>query len=487
MSITRSNFAHWVFSNSNKQKLACVDSCGGELTYQQLENKTKNFAHCLKEKYKILPQQRVGIFLNDTVDWPVAFLSCIMIGANPLLLYRNLLETDLNYLCDLADCRFIICKDNESFAGRTAIPESEINTDADNTVEPYVWNNDEMCWWTLSSGSTGKHKIIVNSHGSFERLYNVANKRVDIKENDVVLSVAKMSFAWGLAQLMWTLSNKSTICLIKSAPAPAIIFNMIHENKVTTLCIGPYVLDAMCKRKDRKLPSNLKIMSSGEYLTEQLRKKIKEIFGLKVFDGYGTSEIWSAISIQQDDVSFDNMGSVIGGIEYKIINERGKECLHGEPGELHVSHPAQALMYWKDQEASNENYIGRWVKTGDIVIEKEGKLIFKGRKDDVFKIKGIFVSPLDIEKTILEHRYVENCVVALEENSSVENLVAYVKFTEKHNDNIAQLRKFLKTKITTERIPKHIIEVFELPRTVNNKIKRKYFLESSRLKNKNKV
>ena len=121
------------------------------------------------------------------------------------------------------------------------------------------------------------------------------------------------------------------------------------------------------------------------------------------------------------------------------------------------------------------------------MIEKEGKLIFKGRKDDVFKIKGIFVSPLDIEKTILEHRYVENCVVALEENSSVENLIAYIKFTEKHNDNIAQLRKFLKTKITTERIPKHIIEVFELPRTVNNKIKRKYFVENSRLKNKNKV
>ena len=152
-----------------------------------------------------------------------------------------------------------------------------------------------------------------------------------------------------------------------------------------------------------------------------------------------------------------------------------------------MSHPAQALMYWKDQEASNETYIGRWVKTGDIVIEKEGKLIFKGRKDDVFKIKGIFVSPLDIEKTILEHRYVENCVVALEENSSVENLIAYIKFTEKHNDNVAQLRKFLKTKITTERIPKHIIEVFELPRTVNNKIKRKYFVENSRLKNKNKV
>ena len=194
---------------------------------------------------------------------------------------------------------------------------------------------------------------------------------------------------------------------------------------------------------------------------------------MNILDGYGTSEIWSAISIQQNDVSFNNMGSVIEGIKYKIVDQNQKQCLPGTPGELYVSHPAQAVMYWKDTTATKQTFIGDWVRTGDIVIEKQGKLIYKGRKDDIVKIQGLFVSPIDIEEKILEISNVEQCMVIVDTDADVFSLVALIKFEKSDAQNISKLRSALQNKLTTERIPKYIKEVEEFPRTVNNKMKRK--------------
>jgi|TARA_A100001391_G_scaffold70809_1_gene45239 benzoate-CoA ligase len=467
----RNNFANWVFKNTDPKKVFCVDSTGASITYEQLQIRVNYFASKLKDKYGVQPQQRIGILLYDTVNWPVAFLSCLLIGANPLLLYRNLLGADIKYLVQLADCKFVICTD-ENFSYVKSIPDYEIQETEIEKVEPYLWHKDEMCWWTLSSGSTGRHKLIVNTHGSFENLYNVANNRVGIKENDFVLCVAKMSFAWGLAQMMWVMSNNATIGLIKKAPAPSMIFKMIKDNDANVLCISPYVLNAMCRKKF-VLPKHLKIISSGEHLTDRLRNKFKKVFGLNILDGYGTSEIWSAISIQQNDVAFNNMGSVIEGVKYKIVDENQKQCPPGTPGELYVSHPAQAVMYWKDTTASKQTFIGDWVRTGDIVIEKQSKLIYKGRKDDIVKIQGLFVSPIDIEEKILQISNVEQCMVIVDTEADVFSLVLLVKFEKRDKDNISNLRSALHTKLTTERIPKYIKEVEEFPRTVNNKMKRK--------------
>ena len=121
----RNNFANWVFKNTDPKKVFCVDSTGASITYAQLQIRVNYFASQLKNKYNVQPQQRVGILLHDTVNWPVAFLSCLLIGANPLLLYRNLLGADIKYLVQLADCKFVICTD-ENFSYVKSIPESEI-------------------------------------------------------------------------------------------------------------------------------------------------------------------------------------------------------------------------------------------------------------------------------------------------------------------------------------------------------------------------
>ena len=81
----RNNFANWVFKNTDPKKVFCVDSTGASITYAQLQVRVNYFAGKLKDKYGVQPQQRVGILLHDTVNWPVAFLSCLLIGANPLL------------------------------------------------------------------------------------------------------------------------------------------------------------------------------------------------------------------------------------------------------------------------------------------------------------------------------------------------------------------------------------------------------------------
>lgn len=487
MNISKNNFADWVINKNSSDKIFCVDSLGNSISYKDLGNKVRSFSSVLKHIFNIQPQQRIGIYIDDTIEWPIAFLSCIYIGANPLLLYKNLLKKDVKKICSLADCEIIISKSTDDIEGIVYIDNLFILNLNDSyrlgdnlNVLPYDFHKDEMCWWALSSGSTGEYKCIVNRHGSFEDLYNVANKRVGITENSKVLCVAKMAFAWGLAHLMWVLSNNATLFLIAGVPAPTIIFKMLHQHNITMMCLSPYILNAMCKKKDQTIPSITKIISSGEPLSKHIRNKVKNTFNKKIFDGYGTSEIWSAISIQEEDnVSFDNIGSVITGIDYKIINEKGVKCKEEEPGELYVKHPAQALMYWKDKKSTYKTFRGDWVRTGDKVFEKENKLVFLSRLDDILKIKGLFVSPIEIENVILNYPQVESCVVSGTKNSDGLMTIHGFIVLSKNNKNfdLKLLKKYMKEELPAEKIPTHINIINEIPKTINNKTKRNYFVD----------
>jgi len=455
----QNNFALSVFENiQDPTKIFCADSNGGSITYNELESKTRKFSHYLDKNHQIGPGTRVAIAIDDCVEWPIIFLSLILLGANPILLFSNMIDKDINNVMVRCEADWIL---SDSVKTGTKIIHIKDLLKSDELYDgAHNWDDTETCWWALSSGSGGRYKIIVQNHASFKKLYDLANEQVGVKSHDVVLCTAKMAFAYGLAQLYWVLKNNATLCLISTTPAPTLIFNLIKKYKITRLNIGPYLLNAMCENKKRFYLDKVKIVCSGEYLSQDLRLKVSQQLGCRVYDTYGATEVWTTISFQNDPDTND-MGPILEGIEHKIVN-----------GELYIKHPLQAMMYWKDTEATKKTFKQDWVATGDAVRVIDNRLIFLGRIDNMIKIKGTFVSILDLEDAINSSHDVAECVVSVRKTGPVPEIVALVKFTQ--DGSVRSLRRYLREILPSDKMPKYIEQVKELPKTVNNKLKKNF-------------
>lgn len=454
----QNNFALSVFENiKNPTKVFCVDSNGDTITYGDLEARTRKFAHLLKHRHQVGPGKRVAITIDDCVDWPVLFLALILLGANPILLFSNMIEKDIHEVMDRCQADWLLCEKHgtvyKSINKKDLLCSAEIYQDA------HHWDDTKTCWWALSSGSGGRHKIIVQNHASFTKLYELADKTVGVNQQDVVLCTAKMAFPYGLAQLYWVLKNNATLCLINKTPAPSLVFKMIQKHKVTRLNVGPYLLNAMCESKNKIDLGQLKVICSGEYLSPDLRTKAKQNLGCRIHDTYGATEVWTTISFQ-DDPDTNDMGPIIPGVDYKLID-----------GELYIRHPLQAMMYWNDPEATGKVFQQDWVATGDAVKIVDDRLTFLGRVDDMIKVKGTFVSTLYLEDAIKSSPDVDECMVGVDKSGAVAEIVVLVKFSGQ-DKTVSSLRKYLRGIMPTDKLPKYIEPVIELPKTINNKFKR---------------
>jgi acyl-coenzyme A synthetase/AMP-(fatty) acid ligase len=216
----------------------------------------------------------------------------------------------------------------------------------------------------------------------------------------------------------------------------------------------------MCGNKNKFSLHGIKVISSGEYLSNDLRKKVSQDLDCKVYDTYGATEVWTTITFQ-DDPDTNDMGPILPGVESKIVE-----------GELYIKHPLQAMMYWDDPVSTQKTFKQDWVATGDAVKIVDNRLSFLGRTDNMIKVKGTFVSLLDLEDTINSFPGVAECLVGINDTDAVPELVALVKFASEQR-NVPHLRRYLRQLLPSDRIPKHIEVVTELPKTINNKLKRK--------------
>ena len=468
------NFANRIITECSKeQKVFCVDTMDQTLSFDQLKTHVEQVAGVLHHQKKITGMRRIGIFLDDSVQWPVVFLACLYIGANPLLLYRNMGREDTLDLCHKADCNVVICHDNDQFPGFDTIRLSDLMESDKQPAPPcYDWHDDEPCWWTLSSGSTNQNKLIVHKHGSFDGLYQASNNLVGITYSDRVLMTGKMSFPWGLSYMLWCLFNKATLHVIHTAPAPTIAANIINRYDITKFMVTPFLLNKMCDKLQQQLPEHTKIYVSGEPLTTLLRQKAKRAFNKRIHDAYGLSEVFACVAIQADDCVSDNMGNVGEGIEYKLIDKQGKQCAPGIPGELYIKSPAQALFYWKSHDMTKKTFLGDWVKTGDLVVEKDKKkLVFLGRLSTFIKVKNSFVNPDQIEAVINDEPGVDECIVKCLSHEGIQQLYADIKPTTDDFD-VKLLKQSLSTKLKPTHMPRSFRLVNHIPKTVNLKKKR---------------
>jgi benzoate-CoA ligase len=484
------------------EKIAYIDD-QGSYTFGELAARAGRFADGLK-RLGIAPEQRILLALRDSIDFPTAFLGAIQAGVVPVCV--NTLLTTHDYGFMLQDSRAQVLVVSEAllpmFAAiiETAAPHLKwvvvsgeqkpgrltfATLLAESIIEESfaATTADEMCFWLYSSGSTGAPKGTVHAHSSLMQTADLYAKPIlGIREHDVVFSAAKLFFAYGLGNgLSFPMSVGATTVLMAERPTPAAVFARLTKFKPTIFYGVPTLYAAMLASPDLPPRQALQLRcctSAGEALPKELGERWQRHFGVDILDGIGSTEMLHIfISNEPNNVRYGTTGEVVPGYQIRIVDEHGNAVKSGEIGDMHVKGPTRAILYWNNRDRSQQTFAGEWTKSGDKYRQDEaGYYIYCGRSDDMLKVSGQYVSPMEVEAALATHDAVlEAAVVGKFDEDKLIKPKAFVvlKSVASLNDGLEEvLKQHVKNKLAPFKYPRWIEFVSELPKTATGKIQR---------------
>ena len=339
---------------------------------------------------------------------------------------------------------------------------------------------DDVACWLFSGGTTGRSKGVVHCHHDFPwNTERYAKQVVQYRESDVTLSVPRLYFGYATGTNLWfPFAVGATVALFEEHPTPEVLFENIKRFRPTVLTNVPTMIGKMLNHPDaakQDLSCLRVVLSAGEYLPPELYRRWKATFKAEVLDGIGSAQMFHIyISNTIGDVKEGSLGRIVPGYEAKVVNvETGAECATGEVGRLHVKGDSAGLMYFDNHEKSKETFAGDWCFTADLFHkEADGTFWYEGRIDDLLKVGGIFVSPIEVEAALLKHPGIAECaVVGREDEQGLTKVKAYVVPKQKlaADDVIA----FARTHLVAYKVPRWVEFLDGLPRTDRGKIDRK--------------
>jgi benzoate-CoA ligase len=270
-------------------------------------------------------------------------------------------------------------------------------------------------------------------------------------------------------------------------PTPASVLARLREYGATIFCAAPTLYASMVAAADPIKPATLRLCTSaGEALPAEIGAQFSKHFGTDILDGLGSTEMLHIyISNRSSEISYGTTGKPVDGYEVQLRNEEGSILGSGEIGDLWVKGPSAALFYWNDRAKTQSTFHGEWLRTGDKYVRRaDGCYVYAGRNDDMLKISGQYVSPFEVESTLLQHPCVlESAVVAVADKFGISKCKAFVVLREGYSadENAAdELKAFVKGRLAPFKRP-HLVEfVLELPKTATGKIQRFRLREQSR-------
>ena len=528
----RFNFAqHLIERNAGRAgKTAYVDD-HGSLSYGELGERIRRLAAALLAA-GVRREERVLLLMHDCIDWPVSFLGAMYAGIVPVAVNTLLTAEDYAYMLQHSRAQAVLVSaallptlqaalDQGAHEVKqvivshpgAALPEGTVSLAALVAAHaplpaPAGTGADDPGFWLYSSGSTGRPKGALHSHANpywTAELYGTPV--LGLTEKDVCFSAAKLFFAYGLGNaLSFPLSVGATVVLMAERPTPDATFRRWRGEarnahgplgtasrppegerpawggpapvKPTVFFGAPTGYAGMLASPNLPAKKDVALRlasSAGEALPGELGERFTAHFGVEIIDGIGSTEMLHIfLSNVPGRVRYGTTGWPVPGYEIELRGDDGRPVPDGETGDLYIQGPSAALMYWGNREKSRETFQGAWTKSGDKYVRNaDGTYTYSGRSDDMLKVSGIYVSPFEVEATLVQHPAVlEAAVIGVNDAQGLTRAKAFVVLKAGQSASDAELQAFVKERLAPYKYPRLIEFVTELPKTATGKIQR---------------
>jgi benzoate-CoA ligase family protein len=527
--------AHFIDPHAGLRPGKIAIECGDlRVTYADLVANVNRMGNALRRELGVRMEERVLLLLLDTSEFAACFFGAIKIGAVPVPVNTLLKPSDYEYLLNNSRARVAIVshellpqieaipRENLLFLDhlvvipaapsttvipsegarpsrgtpapsidhrnaqvfQSLIPYSQLISAESPQLSPAPTHKDDAAFWLYSSGSTGPPKACVHlQHDMVVTAELYAKQILRIEEADRFFSVAKLFFAYGLGNgLYFPLAAGGTSVLLPGLPRPAAVFDVIERHHPTLFFSVPSNYAALLahtrEHKDFDLSSIRHGISAGESLPAAIFERFKARFGVEILDAIGSTEaLHMFIANRPGAARPGSSGQVIPGMDARIVDDDGQPVPAGEIGNLHIRSDAVCSCYWSQHEKTKQTFDGHWLRTGDKYRQDDdGYFWYAGRSDDMLKVKGVWVSPVEIECALLEHPAVlEAAVVGRKDSDELIKPVACVVLRHGHvagPDLAGQLQEFVATRLASYKRPRWVEFLPALPKTATGKVQR---------------
>lgn len=466
-------------------------------TYRKVRSYVRRTAALLK-RLGVDRENRIAILLPDSPEFVFAFWGAIWAGAVPVPINTACTVDDIQYIIQNSRAKLLLT--NQAWADQlTALRsdflqqvllvdgETRFRSQLDHLndeAHPTRTAPNEPAFWLYTSGSTGRPKGVVHLHSSMMVAAECYGKDIlGLHENDITYSVAKMPFAYGLGNTLYMPMLVGASSVLSDATNAFDIIADLHRYQPTVFFGVPSTYSSILAVHEiapLETPNLRLCLSAAEQLPKTIWSKWLQTYGHEICEGIGTTELLHIfLSNRPGECQPGSSGFPVPGYEVQIVDDRGLPLPVGEIGTLQVSGKSLMSGYWNRIDDTRRVIYGESIRTGDQYrCDSEGFFWFMGRKDDLFKINGQWVSPFEIEEALLQHESVLDAAIVpqSDDRQSLPYVVAFISLKEGYTGSSEledSLRRLAKSRLPHFKAPKAIHFLEKLPRTPTGKIHRK--------------
>jgi benzoate-CoA ligase family protein len=487
--------------------LVAIECGDARITYREVFERTNQAGNGFRRTLDVRPEERIVLILPDTPQFVYTFFGAIKIGAVPIPTSTLWKSADYAYVMNdsratvlvvdktfmplidaigrehIPSVRSIVVAGGDGASGDCAFEQLTSGQPTDLAADPT--SKDAPAFWLYSSGSTGRPKGCVHlQHDMVVAVEHYAKGVLHINASDRCFSVPKLFFAYGLGNgLYFPFSVGATSILWPGAPTAANVYSAIERHRPTLFFSVPTNFAMLLAsrpeaRSDFDLSSVRQAVSAGEALPPAIFERFRQRFGVEILDGIGSTEILHIfISNRSGEARPGSSGVIVDGYEAKILDEQDQPVPIGQIGNLLIKGDSICAMYWNKHEKTKDTFQGGWIRTGDKYYQdQDGYYWYAGRSDDMLKVGGIWVSPVEVENVLVEHQSVLECAVCgQQDHDGLVKPVAYVVVKDGVTPSPALadlLRAFVQERLAEYKRPRRIEFLPELPKTATGKIQR---------------
>lgn len=494
----------WQNAQRNPDKPALIGPFG-QLSYAELIAKASQWGHAFAAA-GLSRADRIVFCLDDTPDFAAAFYGAVRAGFVPVLLNTQTKPDGLAYFLKDSSARVALC--GAEFQHLFADTETDLTIVTDGPVVleravtggAFIANHptdlqaadtapDDMAFWMYSSGSTGRPKGVVHLHHDVAYIQQAYGAHIlKLTPDDICYSVPKCFFAYGFGNaLVFPFAVGATTVLMPGQPKPEIVLDAIETYRPTVFFGLPTLYTALAHHdsiETRDLSSLRQSMSAAEILSREIYDAWAARAGHGPIEGLGSTELLHVyLSNHPTHHQLGAAGAPVPGYEVRLETRDGQPVSPGEEGVMLVRGDSSAPMYWNRADKTAETMRDDWIYTGDLFVEREGSYYFQGRADELTKVSGQWVWPMEVERCLNEHPDVrESAVMAHQLSDGRMALRAVVSLVAAKSPSSAvtgDLRGFVKEHLAPFKSPRLIDYLDDLPKTGTGKIDRQALIASA--------